>query len=547
MNRRFFALALVCLAALQAQDNPPPKCSISGTVEDSVSHQPLEGFRVSLGPGHHSAVTDPKGNFEFKDLDPGTYRFSARLQFAASPEKVVSVTSGQDLSGIRLKVEPLGTIVGTVTDENGEPLQKADVSLVARDYYRGKLRYVLTSATRTDDKGDYTLERAKPGHRYLVYASRNERRLDAISKVPANPKLRKKVFESAYYGGSDRPEGAQVMIVRPGERKEGIDFKLRRTQAWCIDGVVQDGGRPAQATFSILETQPHFGFSPSADAGLFGFGPGGRTGDDGKFRICDLHPGEYALTTFVFGPEGPEGGTPTMFAVTEAAITDGDVHDLKINARPRVPILGEVVWNGEAPKDPVAGEIEFFVEPLGRPGFMGEIKSFNAKSSISGKFSFPGLFIDEYKVKIWGVPADSYLKEASYAGIDIRSAPMVPGSRGDSTLRIVLARDGGVIQAKVVDKDGQPIPDSSLIIMAADITTPALLADSLIRASTDQNGNYTSARLAPGKYFVIATDANIDFSVDSIDKLWAVRTRAKSIDLTPSGTVSVSVELTTID
>jgi hypothetical protein len=187
------------------------------------------------------------------------------------------------------------------------------------------------------------------------------------------------------------------------------------------------------------------------------------------------------------------------------------------------------------------------VEPLGRAGWKGEYASFNAKSGIPGKFSFPGLFIDEYNVRIWGVPSDSYLKEASYAGISLRSAPMVPGSRGDSSLRIVLARDGGLIQAKTVDKDGLPIPDTALIIMPADITSPALLADSLIRASTDQNGNYTSDRLAPGKYIVMATDSSIDSSVDSIDKLWAVRNKAQSVDLAPNGTVSVSVELTSIN
>ena len=174
------------------------------------------------------------------------------------------------------------------------------------------------------------------------------------------------MFESVYYGGADRPEGAQVLILRPGQRKEGIDFKLRRTQGWCIDGVVEEGGRPAAALFSILETQPHFGFSPSSESGMVGPGPGGHTGDDGKFRICNLHPGEYSLTTIVFGPDGPDGGTPTMFAVTEASITDGDIHDLKLSPRPRVPISGEVVWDADAPQQSVQDEIRFYVAPIGR-------------------------------------------------------------------------------------------------------------------------------------------------------------------------------------
>jgi hypothetical protein len=544
----FCIFAAVCIASASAQENQaPPKCSISGSVEDSVSHQPIEAFDVTLNPGQKSVVSDAKGNFEFKDIDPGTYRVVARLQFQASSQKIVSLTCNQDLSGIRLKVDPMSTIVGTVLDENGEPVMNAEVDLVAGDYYQGKLRYILVSTATADDKGEYLLNRVRPGYKYLVYASRKERKLDAISKVPANPKLRKKVFEPAYFGGADRPEGAQAIIVRPGERKEGVDFKLRRTQGWCIDGMIRDGAVPAEALFQIAESQPHNGFSPSADGAMFKMPPFGHTGKDGKFRICDLHPGEYAVTTVVFRSQdsGPE--IPGMFAVTEASVTDGDLHDLKISALPRIPISGEVIWDGPAPAQTVRGEIHLFVQPVARAGWMGEREWFNAKSQIPGQFSFPGLFMDQYNIRIWGVPSDSYLKEATYSGTSMLSAPIVPGSRGDSTMRVVLARDGGVIQAKVVDKDRQPIPDTPLVIFSADVGSPALLADSLIRSSTDQNGAYTSGKLAPGKYIVIATESRVDFSADCIDKLWAARSKAEPIELAPNGSASVTVDLTSIN
>ena len=337
-----------------------------------------------VGPGGKSATTDAKGKFQFKEIEPGTYRLYAFAETQSSNRKTVSLTCNQDFTGVRLKMDPMSTMVGRVLDENGEPVVNAQVDLVSRDYFVGKLRYIVSSIATTNDKGEYSLGRVRPGYKYLVYASLRERRLEAISKVPANPKLRKKVFEPEYYGGSDRPEGAQAVTVRPGERKEGIDFKLRRTAGWCMDGVIRNGAEPGQALFGIAESQPHSGFSPSADGGLHQSPAGGRTGDDGKFRICNLHPGEYTVTTSVWDSDN----IATMFSKTEASITDGDIHDLKLSALPKIPISGEVVWDGPAPSQPVEGQIHLFVQPIGRAGFSGEHESFNAESQIPDSSHF---------------------------------------------------------------------------------------------------------------------------------------------------------------
>ena len=107
----------------------------------------------------------------------------------------------------------------------------------------------------------------------------------------------------------------------------------------------------------------------------------------------------------------------------------------------------------------------------------------------------------------------------------------------------MLARDGGTIQVRVVDKDKNALPDTSLVIMPVDIGSPALLADSIIRTTTDQNGAYTSDRLAPGKYVVIATDSVIDYSADCIDRLWTLRNKVDPVELALNGSLSLTVEL----
>jgi hypothetical protein len=65
---------------LNPQDKPPEMCTISGTVVDALTGQPLNKVDVWVdtnGGGKDEAVatgaTDSKGNFSISGLDPGHY------------------------------------------------------------------------------------------------------------------------------------------------------------------------------------------------------------------------------------------------------------------------------------------------------------------------------------------------------------------------------------------------------------------------------------------------------------------------------------------
>ena len=220
---------------------------------------------------------------------------------------------------------------------------------------------------------------------------------------------------------------------------------------------------------------------------------------------------------------------------------------MKLTTVPRIPIAGEITWDGTAPSQPSTSEIQLSLEPLRRPFWKGEIESLNQKASIPGQFSFSAVLMEEHTLHISGVPKDSYVKEAMYAGMDVLHDSLLPGIRGDSTVRIVLGRDGGTIQAKTVDKDGNAIPDTCILIMPVEASSTAVLAGSMIRGSTDQNGNYSSPLLRPGKYLAIATESRVDFSIDRMQKLWMARTKAQEIELAPNGSASVTLERIAID
>jgi len=88
----------------------------------------------------------------------------------------------------------------------------------------------------------------------------------------------------------------------------------------------------------------------------------------------------------------------------------------------------------------------------------------------------------------------------------------------------------------------QNASDSGLVIMRADVQSESALASSLVKGDTDQEGNFSYGVLAPGKYFVLTTPEPVDRSVDRINKLWARRSQAKDIEVTPSSTVQVRIE-----
>ena len=63
-----------------------------------------------------------------------------------------------------------------------------------------------------------------------------------------------------------------------------------------------------------------------------------------------------------------------------------------------------------------------------------------------------------------------------------------------------------------------------------------------MRGQTNQLGQYTSHPLAPGKYYVAATEESFDATPDSIGRLWRARNRFQEVDLAPNVSAQVQLE-----
>ena len=548
---------VLCATLAAAQDKPQDKNqdaasqlgSIAGTVTAGAGGPPMKDVEVYVRrntPQEQLAVTDQQGRYSIRDVAPGQIRISAnapdasgRTGFGPYASRQVTLAPGQELAGVDFRLVIQGQISGKVVDQNNEPVVGIAVTLVAREYSHGALRAVFAGAGNTDDQGAYRLPRVSPGRAYAVMAQRAWRTLPPISDSPLDPALRLPAVVPTYYPNAPSIDGAEAVVLRPGERREGVDIRLTRSLAFCLEGVLEGNSGPGAVHFNIAETQPASG--RSGDGGVYMATPGGASGPDGKVRICDLHPGEYELSVSESRSGGQSGRS--QFGATIVTIGGRDVAGVRVGLRPRIPVSGEVVFDGPPPETPLTAKLRLAVAAITRTEY-GDVQS-----PIPGEFAFDGgLLMDEYGLDITSVPAGVYIKDVTYGGRSMMYQTLRVGSAlGGAGLRVILGRDGGSIGTRVADKDGTPVADCTVVILPATASNEAEFATALKTGKTDQAGAWSSPTMPPGKYFALATGETIDRSPETTGKLWKARNRGEEVEIAPSGNASVALTPKALD
>jgi hypothetical protein len=557
MSARILAIGLAA-GALMAQSTAT-NSAVSGVVKDRATGQPLANYTVSTSINvtyvgdtviqtratkDVTSITDSSGRYKLLDLPTGEHRIEARdaQRFGSSLTRHIT-TGGVDIEGVDFLVKLDGTIKGKVVDENKEPVPGMTISLVSREYYLGNVGYYVRGHGRTNDLGEYTLERVAAGHPYLILAEKREQRLPAFSEAPLDPKLRKRVPVRTYYPNSPEKESAETVVLRPGERREGMDIEVKKSQSYCIEGSLTGPSGPEGLSFSIEPQQPGSGIS--SGGGWFSLAPGGPAGAEGKFRICDLYPGTYRLVAM---ERAASAGTQAPnFAAVPITISDQDQRNLKIPVSGGIPVEGEVVLDGAAPATPLTARINVQLMPLLRAPYATEVGS--ARLEIPGTFSLPGKLPDDYRVSAFIMTPGLYVEDITFADRSVLYEPLRLGSAmaGSGRVRVTVGQDGATLSVRVADKDGNPGADMHVLVLPADVRSEGVLAARIVQGQTDQTGQYTSPTLPPGKYYAVATEDSYDATVESIGRLWRSRNRFKEVDVAPGAAAMVKLEPAKLD
>ena len=519
-------LLLVLLSTPALPQAAPLK--VFGMVRDEATGAPVADAEVrSSSPsiGNIQATTDAQGQFTLDGLAPGEAKIHVFHFFLGGDiTKVVNLREGPDQKPIEILLRTGGHISGHVTDQEGKPLAGISVRALRRVYSKGQLQYAYAGgddSTRSD--GQYYIDGLPAGRGYIIQAQRSrDADVKPVAEDPEDPALRKDIPAPTYYPNADAPERAIPVLVESNDTLDHVDIRLLRSPSYCVQGAVDFRSLGIAAneavSFNLGDRPPSVGRT------------GGTLGPDGKFRICELYPGDYSFSLSIQrGRAAAEASSITVI--------DRDVD--RVTPKPldrSVTLTGSVDWVGETPILPE--EKRFIAIQLGGPGlgFPPQRIPLTGEFSLDPALPWAPQFLDSGTITVSALPPGAYVKSIQHV---------------NHNLAITLAAGGARITAQAADKDGNPVPETYIAIFPASPESPSALSASLRSGKTDSRGVWTSEFLPPGKYSVLATGTPMETSLQSvfldniafetIEKLWLARGQAQTIDLSPGANVAVTL------
>ncbi|MBI3406272.1 MAG: carboxypeptidase regulatory-like domain-containing protein [Acidobacteria bacterium] len=539
-------LLLTSTSVLRAQatqqgglTNQPAK--ISGKVLRADNGLPIRKATVNLvligvpGRGDSQfAQTDVTGKFEFSELQPGRYSMTVTkpgfVTRGMGPRRggpgafggarpgtgqgVVTLASGENQTGINIKLDPAGIISGTVADIDGDPVPFVQVRAERLRFMPGgRKQLVMSSNTTTDDLGNYRLHTLQPG-KYFVSARRD---------VPGGP-----VYLPTYYPNAASSDHSSPIEVRPGGEARRTDITFRTGATYSITGTVIDSttGQPPQNYF--------VGYT--GGGGMLG--GAGAPQPDGSFRIRNVPPGHYS----VFAMDNSGVGAGRASKPVDVVSTDVQV-SIELGATGK--LKGKIRMEDGSIVS--AERMNFFLSPMENSGDFVRGGGGNGleNADASGNFELIGVTEGDFFLTVNGVRPPSYVKEVRVGGQNLGDGPIHFGlGQNIESCEVIVASDAAEISGTATDKDGQPGFGATVVLIPTE--EKRRISGRLYRTTTvDATGQFRLTGVVPGNYVVFAWD---DFEEGGqYDPEVLQRNGAQSIKITadPSGKHALELKVTT--
>lgn len=539
--------ALAIPLAAQSTPEDPPPAIVEGSVINIQNSRTIPRATVTLlhlkGTGSKSQRADGRGHFIFQNVEPGIYRLMAdRAGFFSDDHKreyqpIFEIAAGEHVKDIPVRLIPSALVSGRIRDEYNDPVQDAEVRVLAVQTRLGQQYLRVAGKAMTDDRGEYRIAGLHPGKYYLLVEDKSKplvtltaiiENVNALAKMKdakgrplqvAMPGIPDPPYTYAplFYPDTTDFKQAQSLKLNPGDEM-AADFLLVSAPVVSIHGKVVNGitGQTASgATVAAFWTNYVEGGSIPA---LLALG--------GSFEVRGIAPGTYTLrATFTenqrvfYGEETIEAG-------------DRGAQNVQITAMPDFVATGHVKLAGPTEK-PRKASIEFVGE-----GLMPRVRT----STVPPDLVFEAQLRPDrrYRAMVRNLPQDYYLKSVTISQHEMSpDNVVVNGLRGD--LEFILSAAGGHIEGVLTNSRNEPARGS--ILLMPDVPDPGP-PDLFRRTSADSKGNFMFRGVAPGSYRMLAVEnSSLEDEINDPDFLRAIANRGESLTVEENGKYSPTLKL----
>lgn len=471
--------------------------SIGGVVIDASSGAAVSRCELTLlmsddqGSVIGTAVTDAHGVFRFDGVAQGTYRLEAsRRGYIASAYQehsgfATGIVTGPDLdtTHLRFPLTAFGTIDGTISDDNGDPVEDAQVHLFRQDQMGGEGRIVRAGQEMSDDRGTFEFAHLRPGSYFLCvsatpwYAFRPTVQTDNNGNPLPEDQQPTSPLDVAYpltfYPNASDAAGATPIPVRGGDHLQ-ISFSLHAVPAIHIrvrvpvasGGGMIGAGLMADAFGTPVEVgTPRADFRPREQMALY--------------DISGLAPGKYELR---------EG----QARVTQVDATASHAVDAPAAAS-NVEITGKIgmAAGGDLPNDLTVIARRDEDRTVARA----------ARVSKDGSFTLQGVPPGTYDVTVRGANNTLVIAQMAASGAEVHGNRVTVGP--DPVLLAATLDKGSAIINGFVRRGGHSVEGAMVELIPDDPNAPT---DLLRRDQSNTDGSFTLRRVVPGHYTLVAIE-----------------------------------------
>ena len=508
-------LSVLFSVGVFAQEATKSRATIEGIVTRDPDSQPVKKALIELiadnqaQGGNYTTITGPDGVFRIENITPGRYHmFAERSGFLDTDKqrgrtdgRILTLTAGQHLNDLHLRLQAAAVIRGRVTDEDGDPLPNAEVSALRQTFVAGHKHWEQAGAERTNDLGEYRIANLPAGNVYISVSPPPDFKslienagTAADARNPKTDPPASTTYQTTYYPGTADRSQATPIPLRPGDEFPA-NFTLTPSPSLSIRGSVTNV--PPRASATIMLQSRDFSLVLN----------GAEMHKDGSFVIHDVSPGSYTILASI------EGSPVPMTARQSLQVGSMNIEGLRLSPQPGTTIQGHMrveARNAAGRFDPDRVFLALqSVDSEQDEGMLAGRESFSNLAHVArdGSFQWTDVPPGAYYVQVMGDTTASegwFVKSVATGGRDINESGITVDG-GTVTLDLVISANGGVVEGVAVDRKGESVANA--VVVAVPEARVRSRTDRYRKTVADQSGRFSLRGLRPGDYTIFAWES----------------------------------------